>query len=193
MKYYYSALDKIDTSVQYPALDKFKVGNSIAFYHDIEKGISMHYKDVDILYSEPPWVDGYLITQKRAKTSKKDYLRFMIGISRAIKLLRKPTIMVMGISHKKYLPETKTIIPVDLNGYKARAFVYNMKIDGLDFMDIDSLIKSLAKKYNRVGDFCCGYGNTGRIFYEAGKEFVMSDINRRCIGFIQKYYENILR
>ncbi len=42
----------------------------------------------------------------------------------------------------------------------------------------------LAERYNRVGDFTCGYGRVGRIFSGAGKTWVMSDYNPTCIGYI---------
>jgi len=191
MQNYYSALDKTDTSLQYPAVDVFAVRGSIAFQADIMQGLHEYFDECDILYAEPPWVDGYGITQERAGTNVRAYRPFIEAIGRVISQKQKPTIIIIGISHKEYLPYTNMIYPVKLNGYKARAFCYNIDPVGLDFNDCPALIASLAKRYNKVGDFCCGYGNTGKIFFKAGKEFVMCDINPRCIGFIKQSYASI--
>ncbi len=42
---------------------------------------------------------------------------------------------------------------------------------------------------NVVACISGGYGRAGRIFYEAGKRFVMSDYNASCIGHIAKEWQ----
>jgi 2-polyprenyl-3-methyl-5-hydroxy-6-metoxy-1,4-benzoquinol methylase len=49
------------------------------------------------------------------------------------------------------------------------------------------VIGHLARRYARVGDFCCGYGRTLRLFARHGKRFTGSDYNARCIGYIAEH------
>ena len=52
------------------------------------------------------------------------------------------------------------------------------------------IMRSLAIRFNYVGDFCAGYGNTCRIFKEHGKSFIASDINPKCVYYIAKTLMN---
>lgn len=194
-KGYYSALDKTDTSLQYPAVKMFEYNGSIAFHADIDLGLPEPYRSADLLYIEPPWKDGFEKVNERAGVEKPSYPVFLNKINHIIESETRPVIVINGVSSKKYMFPTQHIVPVKLNGYLARAFLYNIKPNGLDFTDCPSLLKSLAKQFNCVGDFCCGYGTTGKVFAESGKKFIMSDINPRCIGYIKQeapnWYENI--
>jgi hypothetical protein len=53
----------------------------------------------------------------------------------------------------------------------------------------DDLLHYVARYHSCIGDFCCGYGQSARIFRSEGKQFVCSDFNASCIGFIRETME----
>ena len=150
------------------------------------------YESCDVLYSEPMWDAGVNKFNERAQISAdyKDYLRNINTMCKT-----KPSIIVMGKKAKAYLTDVQQVLDVSLNGAKAQAYVYNMSVSSRmrECITAKQLIEYIAIKYNRVGDFCCGYGRTGRIFYEHNKSFVQSDYNGKCIAYIKQYYEDILK
>ena len=48
----------------------------------------------------------------------------------------------------------------------------------------EQMLVGLCNNYSCIGDFCCGYGETGYYAILAGKRFVLSDHNPQCIGDI---------
>jgi hypothetical protein len=196
-QFYYSALAKEDTAKNYPDVTYFKIKDSIAFIFDIEKGeLPKEYTDCDILYTELPWSHGYKIFNDRANNTGTNFEFFLSKIKEIIKSTDKPTVIVCGKSFIDKLPIPKKIEDINLNGYSALACIYNFDSEGMKFRNIYTLLDSLATKFECIGDFCCGYGNSGRVFAKYGKRFVLSDINPKCIGFIKNhaqewFYENI--
>lgn len=60
------------------------------------------------------------------------------------------------------------------------------------FMHNGEVLALLARKYKKVGDWCCGYGYSGRVFLSQGREAVLSDYNAKCIGYIANNYQTWL-
>ena len=149
------------------------------------------YESCDVLYSEPMWEAGVSKFNQRAQISV-EYETYMRNINTLCKT--KPSIIVMGKKAQRYLTDAQHTLNVTLNGAPARAYVYGFTMTRKlrECASAKDIVKHLATKFNRVGDFCCGYGRTGRIFYENGKSFVQSDYNGKCIGYIKQYYEDIL-
>jgi len=166
----------------------YKIGKSIAFVHDIMKGLPGKYWDCDILYAEIPWRQGYEKYNKRARIEIRKYEDFIY----MIKEVADSTDIIMVIVDGKEIARKLVFsqaLKVTLNGYGSLALVFNGKLDkeGIpEGIDVEDLLGILAQRYDRIGDFNCGYGNSGRIFLEHGKTFVMSDINPKCIGYISE-------
>ncbi len=70
----------------------------------------------------------------------------------------------------------------------AVAYVYNAGFTP-EWDGTDQLLDYLAARFDRVGDFCAGYGWVPRAFARAGKTFVASDVNPLCIGYIAAHAE----
>lgn len=188
--FYYSALDKRDTAVDHEPVQLFEFGGNIAMAHSIEScTLPPAYARCDVLYTEPPWEHGYDIFNNNAHEKGTSYKEFMEKINIIVRNENKPTVIIIGKKYVKLLDTPAGLISVELNGYPALALFYNMQPVNAE-TNIE-LIEKLSQAFDCVGDFCCGYGNTGRIFFENRKSFVMSDVNPRCIGFIKNYYENL--
>ncbi len=177
-KIYHSALSQeLDVKKE---LDRFTDGNSIVFAHDINKGITKDFLDCDCVYSELAWNKGYESFQKRA--GKEDFLSYkdyLLNIQKILIDLNKPSYIIGG----KHM--LKTINPhhystIILNGFEAVLMVWNTGI--ILSKNTNELLKELSFKYNKVLDFCVGYGNHLSMF----KSFVASDINKKCVYFVAK-------
>ncbi len=161
---------------------------SIAFHHNVayQFGLPIEYNSCDVLYTETAWKAGIEKFNARAEDDT-SYMQYLEGLSQIAMSNRKPMVIVAGATEGKYLPDPTMMFDTKLNGGRAIAYVYGMLIKPIT--NSEHLIAFLSKRFNRVGDFCCGYGRTGMIFKEAGKTFVMSDYNAKCIGYIKENFD----
>lgn len=160
-----------------------KNGNK-AFVMDISKEFNS-YDDCDILYSEPAWLDGYDEFLKRANNNDSSYDSYIDSIINIIQTCDKPIVLVLGKHVIKRFPIANSKIDVKLHGYHTNAYGWNIDLSTYQSATTNyELIRLLANDYNCIGDFNCGYGNSGLIFKQNGKHFVMSDINEFCISYI---------
>lgn len=169
-----------------------KKDGSVAFFYDVTKPnlrINL-FKDCDVFYTDLAWKHGLYRFNEMAGVNV-GYKEYLFGVSNIIVKQSKPMFIVAGKTEGKHLPTPTATFPIVLNGGNAVVYVYNYS-KGVCEKDTIQLLKRLAKEFNKVGDFCCGYGRSGRIFTDNGKKFVMSDYNKKCIGYIKDYYsENI--
>lgn len=198
MSDYYSALDKTDTSLSYEQVKRFEINGSVAFVYDIENGkLPKEYDECDVFYTEIPWDKGYEVFNKRADKKGGSYSKFVASLTNIIQSVTydKPLVIVAGKHLYSHIPVPSGVAyGVEFNGYPSMAYFYGIDIrDNIKVGSNEKIIEALSNEFNRVGDFCCGYGNVGKSFYKKGKSFVMSDINPRCIGYIKeniKKWEN---
>jgi hypothetical protein len=182
---YHSALkEPVDIPEE---LDFFSDGINTVFKSDIRNidlGTSP-YSDCDVIYTEPSWLDGFEKFISRANAELHSFEEYLLYLSRLIENCTRPLWMVMGTHALKNLPTPHRKEEIKLHGYPTNLLGWNDN-ESYTFTDNYNFIKQLAENYNCVGDFNCGYGNTGRIFQQAGKNFVMSDINGKCVYYIAK-------
>ena len=157
----------------------------IALVHDVIDGpLPTDYQRCDVFYTDPPWQSGYDEFAARAGTLVPPYAEFMRALVAAIPN-GVPAVFVTGRHADRYFPNHYLRFPVRLNEHAAVAYAYGLDLTGC--ATAEDIGRKLAANYNRVGDPCCGYGNAARWFVQAGKRFVVSDINPRCIGYIAKH------
>jgi hypothetical protein len=163
---------------------------SIAMVHDVMDGLPEEMNDCDVLYADLPWRDGFGRFNRRAGVrDDRTYPALMRAVSEALNASSAAAVMVTGKHAKRLLPPADAEVPVTLNGGPSVAYVYRMEAlpmpgPNREYLPARDLLAFLADRYDRVGDFCCGYGRSGRTFIGAGKTAVLSDLNPMCIGMI---------
>lgn len=187
---YHSALKK--QLIINNELTEYSKAKSYVFQWDLTKGIPDIYKQCDLIYVEPSWSQGYDIFQKRCNDSidRSNYLDYMIEISRYVNSALHPVYIILEKKIQYLFKQPSEKILVNLHNYKSDLLIFNdnLNIDNLNITNLTNynIINILAEKYNLVGDFCCGYGNTAKVFREHNKNFICSDINAKCVYYIAK-------
>ena len=171
-------------------------GESVAFTHDIaathEWGASLlpdEYGSCDVLYADLPWRSGYARYVDRAGVKTASWSVFMTVVGWRLEQWSKPAVIVTGVHARRFLPAAAQELPVRMpvaGRQPAIAFVYGAGFTP-EWDGTDELLTYLAARFERVGDFCAGYGWAPRAFARAGKSFVASDINPSCIGYIAEH------
>ena len=159
--------------------------------HDVTNAtIPPFFYDADVIYSEPAWLSGLKVFNKRAgkNVTAEDYYN---GINKIINSVKVPAVLVCGKSISKRLSGYTSVINTKLNGDKCVAYLFNLKIPK-EYQPTEMLIlQYLSKRFNKVLDPCCGYGRAGDEFVKQNKSFIMSDYDKGCIGYLKHKYENI--
>lgn len=171
-----------------PPLDYFQNGKDLVFQHDVTNGIPVIYSVCDVIYSEPAWKDGYEKFVNRSNLPSGNYLLYILQLNHFIENTAKPVYLVLGSHVLKEFKKPNWIVPIKLHGYATNLCIWNdVKLVAKTNYEA---IELLSRKYNKVGDFNAGYGNTARIFNENGKNFVCSDLNPKCVYYIAKTFMN---
>lgn len=172
----------------------FSIHDSVAFAWDVLEGrLPKMYSECDVFYSDLAWKAGFERFNERAGVKdQRSFAQYMEAVSKIIMGTRAASVIVTGKHAERYLPNHCQALHSTLNGLPCMVYVYNTKINCKDETTID-ILKYMASRYKRVGDFCCGYGRSGRIFARHGKSFVMSDFNPECIGYIAQNAERWFR
>jgi hypothetical protein len=161
---------------------------SYALRHDLLAGpIPWQFAYASVLYAELPWKTGFDEYNDRAQVDDdRTWRQFLAAVSDVITDAKQPAVVLVGPHAVPYLPDPDQNIPVILAHLPkpptVRALVYRTRV--AEVPDNTELLTWLAGQYSCIGDFCCGYGWSGRIFAENGGTFVLSDYNPRCIGYI---------
>ncbi len=170
---------------------RFEIGDSVALVHDLhDVRLPKEYEFCDVIYGEMPWRAGYDEFNKRAGVREsRAYSDLLKSVANMVVRQTIPTIVVTGKHALRYFPEPIRVMDIELSGatklkgVAAYALVYGADLDVEWSTTLDAVL-DLASKYNRGGDYCCGYGRTARAFLEAGKSFTVSDHNPHCVGYI---------
>jgi len=183
--HYHSALTQ---DVKVEPCNRFEKDGNIAFVHDLWHGIADEFKLCSVLYTEIPWQAGLKKFDKRANIGQeRHYADFLHKVGLWVTQLHKPTVIVLGKQSIKYLPIPDFTYTTEINKAPAIANVYGTRLTNIT--DEYSIIQQLLQAHHSIGDFCCGYGRVAKIAKEMGKNFVMSDYNPKCIGYIQQEYD----
>lgn len=187
MSDYHSALG--DKVTHWPRLECHQGLYGVTYQADLNHGIPTVMYKADVWYSDLPWRDGYAKFADRAGvTQQRPYAELLRMLGIAVKQSGIPTALVTGKHAIPHL-DPEAVAPVKLNGDPAVACLWG--IPGWDqTRDAEDVIRGLALRYKCVGDFCCGFGRAGRIFAQAGRRYVMSDLNPECVGYIAAHEGN---
>lgn len=160
---------------------------SVAFVHDICSGpLPDTYQDCDVLYGDLPWQQGFSGYNDRAGvTDGRTYRTFLEAVAGIVTSQPQPVVLITGRHALRYLPDPdqQLAITVPVLNQAALALTYRIQLP-TRLRITTEILAELAREFDRVGDFCCGYGRSSRAFARAGKTFVASDYNPECIGYI---------
>lgn len=164
---------------------------SVAFVHDLlwAETLPDEYDRCDVLYADLPWRSGFQAFNDRAGIHDgRTYRDFMAHVRKIIGVANRPTVLVSGKHALRYLPTPAQTLPVRMTGtgQAALAIFYHL-VTADNWVVNGRVLHVLARTYECVGDFCCGYGNAPRAFARQGKPWVASDVNPSCIGYIAEH------
>ncbi len=177
-------------------LELFEGRNGRSFVHDASRGLPHDMMSVSLIYAELPWIGGWEEFNRRAVVgSEVTYKAFAKTIEASIVASGVPAVLLVGAASARLFDAPKSFA-VRLNyAYSSICSVLCINFNSAhdDMIGVAStarysadLLARLAESFASVGDFACGYGNSGRIFANAGRRYVMSDINGRCIRHISQ-------
>lgn len=183
---YHSALhDELDVQGE---LQEYLADGSIVFAHDLTKGVDQRFALAEAIYSEPAWKDGYGKFIERAGVDSDPtyagYLRYLHAIRSTIHELGVPAYIIMGKHMMKYL-QPGCAHPVMLHSYECLLGCYNTPYVP-DARTNDDVLAFVAKYYDNVLDFSCGYGNTARAVKVRRRHFICSDVNPKCVYYVAR-------
>lgn len=157
----------------------------VALAHDVAAGpLPSFYQACDVFYTDPPWRSGNVRFFDRAGVKPRPHESLMRELVAAVPD-DAPAVFVIGKHADSHFGESFARYPVRLNEHDAVAYSRGVDLSGC--ATAEEVGRLLAGRYARVGDPCCGYGNTAKWFVQAGKQYVVSDINPRCIGYIAEH------
>lgn len=174
--------------VEAAPMGRWEGAGCVAFVHDLMASpvLPVEFALCDVFVTDLPWRIGFDTFNQRAGVADgRTYAAFMARISEIVAVQPAPMYLVTGRHALPLLPDPDVILPMMLNEDAAVAIGYRPGPEaGGRFGVAAEFLYALAQQYDRVGDFCCGYGSAGRFFLRSGKQAVLSDVNPRCIGYI---------
>jgi 2-polyprenyl-3-methyl-5-hydroxy-6-metoxy-1,4-benzoquinol methylase len=163
----------------------FSNGLSYVLQHDINKGYHKLFSKAEAIYTEPAWLHGYSEFGKRANVNQPSYDQYLKNIRSIIDELKIPSFVVMGKRMIKRL-NPDIVTDVYLHNYKSVLGIWNH--DKINASDNFNAAEIVCDMFGTVLDFSCGYGLVARIMTEKKKNFICSDINKKCIYYIANKY-----
>jgi hypothetical protein len=172
-------------------LDRWEGTRCVAFVHDLITSPELpdQYGPCDVLVTDLPWQIGFDTFNERAGVDDgRTYAQFMARVSEIVEGESVPVWLVTGRHALPKLPTPDAVLDMRLNEDTAVAVGYRpgAEVDGR-YGVAPEFLHALAQMYGCAGDFCAGYGRTGRFFLRSGKRAVLSDFNPRCIGYIAEH------
>lgn len=180
-----------EPTVEAPPLDRWTGERCVAFVHDILSVATLppDFNVCDVLITDLPWQRGYETFNERAGvTDDRTYATFMQRVAELVEAATVPTYLITGRHALPKLPAPDLVLPMMLNEWEAVAICYrpDAEADGR-YGVAPEFLHALSKRYAIAGDFCAGYGRTGRFFLRSGRAAVLSDFNPHCIGYIAEH------
>lgn len=177
--------------VDAPAVRRWEGGGCVAFVHDLMSAPTLpgEYAGCDILVADLPWQAGFETFNKRAGLDGgRTYASFMARVAEIVEATTVPLYLVTGRHALSRLPAPDVVLPMRLNEDEAVAYGYRPGSEAEGAYGVThEFLYALAQRYSVGGDFCCGYGRTGRFFLRSGKRAVLSDFNQWCVGYIAEH------
>lgn len=161
---------------------------NVAAAWSIMSGVYPGARDFDVVYGELPWKAGFDRFNERAGAGGytfDDLMRSAEGVTEECVRRGVTVYWPIGAAVAKDYLTGGTRLPITLNGHKCLLSVHGAPtLELREGETTTSLMARLAQVHRRVYDPACGFGTTGRVFAEAGKNFSITDYNAGCVGKI---------
>lgn len=183
MEYHSALRDELDAE----PCQRYENKHGVAFVHDLtEDYFPDEFFRADVVYSEISWTQGFDVFQERAGNAENKGMvyKYLLNVKRCIEELDVPGYIIGGKRLMRLLkPEDIHKVYWEFHGIQVYALLFN----GADLPRYETktqmdVLGFVAKNYGCVLDYSCGYGNTALKCIDEGAEFVMSDVNPKCIG-----------
>lgn len=164
-------------------LDYTAIGHCVAMQNDfVDNGIPLEMRACDVIFAETPFPAGFKIFDERAGvTESRSFSLFADATAEWLSDETRPSYLILGKMLLKSLPTPAGVVESSLNHGRVLIAWWNDDFKG-DTSSNLTFIEELARRYDCIGDFCCGYGEPLFHFLRhGGKTFVGSDHNGKCI------------
>lgn len=177
---------------QIAEVKRWEGNGCLAFAHDLMSlpVLPPEFGACDVLTAEIPWQRGFGTFNERAGVDDgRTYKAFLGRVSDIVDAATVPVYLITGRHALPRLPAPDTITDTRLNEWDAVILGYrpDPAIGSETFGVVQEMLHRLAQTYECAGDFCCGYGRTGRFFLRSGKRAVLSDFNASCVGYVAEH------
>jgi len=168
--------------------DYYKDNNINAFIFNVETdNIPKEFYKAEFVYLDLPYRKGYNEFNKRAKKKGKGYNYLA---NRTLEIVKELNLPFYIIAQKNTIKELKEYKQYELgfsvhNGMTTCLYSNDNKLKA---KDTDELLKKLFIKYDLGLDFMCGYGNTGKYAIANKKKAILTDFNKKCIGYLYEIF-----
>lgn len=176
------------TTVDVDPVQRWQGERCVAFVHDLlsSQVLLVEYATCSVMVTDLPWKRGFDTFNQRANIADgRTYEQFMARVAEFAETTDVPLWLVTGRHALNYLPKPDAALSMRLNEDDALAIGYRPGSEvERSYGVTQEFLHELAQRYTVAGDFCAGYGRTGRFFLRAGGSAVLSDVNPQCIGYI---------
>lgn len=165
-----------------------------AILHDLigTQRLPAEFDTCDLIYAEPAFSqkDIAVFLERVGKTAtghEHQQMLYPLGVAAR----ERPVVLIGGREIKSHMPTPTSEHPIrfdgpgkDGRGINAKVYVWNLEFPKAWPATTTALLRYLAEVYDCVGDPCCGFGNTGLKFVQAGKRAVLSDHDPACLRYV---------
>ena len=173
-----------------PFGDMIDVDGGVIGVQDASLPLHKAYDKCDVFLSELAWSRG---TKKFSEMAnyESDFKIYMMAVTQRARSDGRPHYFICGAESRKFMIGS-TYKDIILNNGKAILYMINCDSSIIPDYILSStvLLNLLAKNYDCIGDFSCGFGRSGKVFHQHNKKFVMTDINGKCIRHLEGIYGN---
>jgi hypothetical protein len=165
-------------------LKRHEATDGIAMAHDLFNPLPTEYDNVNCFYSELPWPAGAKKFDERVGISGRAFSDLIMKVAGLIENDSRPFMLSISKNALRWLPAPVCTHNVLLPSSKANCLVASWNYVFEPRETTLECASDLIAAHGVVGDFACGYGQTGSLARKLGKRWLLSDYNESCIGFI---------
>lgn len=162
----------------------YECNNNYVLQHDIcDVDIPDIFYTADAVFVVTAFQYGYKLFIENTIAKGTVFHQYLEGISRALNALKKPSFVICNRHYikrlKPYRVEEIVFDRFDTNDVCA---IWNY--DGYVPEHTVDLMRMIGGKYDKILDFCCGYGEIANY----AKHFILSDVNTGCLAYVKQHY-----